>query len=161
MPATTSVFLNVTQIAKSLEFYRALGFRVLKEYKDKAGSTTYADLAFQGAELGLGHIPSNDDPAFRAWVGTPLGAGVVTNFSVPDVDKVHAAAKAIKADIEMPPTDRPYGRMLTVNDPDGYTLSFLTEPRARKASAKKAKRAAPTRAKTKSAKAKAARRTRR
>ncbi|HEX2021884.1 MAG TPA: VOC family protein, partial [Candidatus Thermoplasmatota archaeon] len=111
---------------------------------DETGMTTYADLDLEGAELGLGHIPSNDDPAFRAWVGTPLGAGVVVYVTVPDVDGIHARAVKAGATIEYPLRDRPYGRIFTLNDPDGYTVTFLQERRApaRKAARKGAKKAA-------------------
>lgn len=150
MPVSSSVFLNVTNLEKSLEFYRSVGFRVAKTYKDEGGKVAWADLSLQGADLGLGHIPSNDDPAFRQWVGTPLGAGVIVYFTVPNVDRYHKLAKAARATIEMELTDRPYGRMFTLNDPDGYTISFITEraPTPRKG-AKKAKGAAK---KTKGAK---------
>lgn len=166
MPATSSVFLNVSNIEKSLEWYRNLGFKVDKPWKDDSGKVAWADLSLDGADLGLGHIPSNDDPAYRQWVSTPLGAGVIVYFTVADADKVWAKAQKVKATVEMPITDRPYGRMFTLNDPDGYTISFITEakkatvrrpkakeamtrrPKATKAtkrSAPKAKKAAPKR----------------
>ena len=143
MPVSCSVFLNVSNIEKSLEFYRNVGFRVARTYKDDEGKVTWADLALQGAEFGLGHIPSNDDPAFQQWVGTPLGAGVVVYFTVPNVDRYHKLAVAARATIEMPLTERPYGRMFTLNDPDGYTISFIQElpAKAKGAKAKVAKRA--------------------
>lgn len=141
MPVSCSVFLNVSDIEKSLEFYRNIGFRVAKTYKDDGGKVAWADLALQGAEFGLGHIPSNDDPSFRAWVGTPLGAGVIVYFTVPNVERYHKLAKEARATIEMPLTDRPYGRMFTLNDPDGYTISFIEEKAAPRKPAKKAKAA--------------------
>ena len=140
MPVTCSVFLNVSNIEKSLEFYRAVGFRVAKTYKDDGGKVAWADLALQGAEFGLGHIPSNDDPAFRQWVATPLGAGVIVYFTVPSVDRYYKLAQDAKATIEMPITDRPYGRMFTLNDPDGYTISFIADAKPARP-AKGAKRA--------------------
>lgn len=127
MPVTSSVFLNVANIEKSLEFYRNIGFRVARTYKNEEGKVAWADLSLQGAEFGLGHIPSNDDPAFRQWVGTPLGAGVIVYFTVPNVDRYYKLAQAARATIEMPMMDRPYGRMFTLNDPDGYTISFIKE----------------------------------
>lgn len=117
------------------------------------GPVRYADLSYQGTELGLGHIAINDDPEYRAWVGTPLGAGVLIYFSVPDVDRVYEKAKALGAAIEHEPQDRSYGRVFGLNDPDGYVLSFIKEARrpaagvkkvaakAKKAVAKTAKRA--------------------
>lgn len=158
MPVTSSVFLNVSNIDKSLEFYRNVGFRVARTYKNDAGQVAWADLSLQGAEFGLGHIPSNDDPGFRQWVGTPLGAGVIVYFTVPNVDRYYKLAQESRATIEMPMTDRPYGRMFTLNDPDGYTISFITEqkPRAKKAATRKTSAKAKG-APSKKAKAKARR----
>lgn len=146
MPVTSSVFLNVSNIEKSLEFYRNIGFRVAQTYKDDNGKAAWADLSLQGADLGLGHIQSNDDPGFRQWVGTPLGAGVIVYFTVPNVDRYHALAKAARATIEQPLTDRPYGRMFTLNDPDGYTITFIKEAAAPRTT-KKVKAAKPKTAK--------------
>ncbi len=130
MPSTVSVFLNVNNIDKSLEFYERLGFKVDNRYKDEAtGATKFADLSLDGAELGLGSIQANDEAEFRAWVSTPLGAGVIVTFNVPNVDAVFATAKKSGATIETPLTDRPYGRVFGVNDPDGYTVMFSTDPK--------------------------------
>lgn len=158
MAVTSSVFLNVSNIEKSLEFYRSIGFRVARTYKNDAGVVAWADLALQGAEFGLGHIPSNDDPAFRQWVGTPLGAGVIVYFTVPNVDRYHKLAREAGATIEMDLVDRPYGRLFTLNDPDGYTISFIQEKRSAAPAKKLAKKARS--AGKKSAKKKAARRSR-
>lgn len=160
MAASLSAFFNVTDIERSLAFYRKLGFKVDREHKDReTGETTYADLSLNGAELGLGNIASNDDPDFRAWVATPLGAGVVVYVTVPNVDRIHQKAVAAGAVIEFAPIDRPYGRLFMLNDPDGYSISFIREPRresprkgarkgarksAKKASKKPAKKAAKT-----------------
>lgn len=138
MAASCSVFLNVWDIAKSLEFYEGLGFEVTGRY-ERRGVTTYADLELDGAELGLGNIRSNDEPAFRAWVDTPLGAGVAVYLTVPDVDACFERARRVGATIEVPLEDRSYGRVFTLNDPDGYTITFLQAPKARKA--RKARRA--------------------
>ena len=143
-----SVFLNVTDIQRSLDFYQRLGFKLDKAWKDKeTGIIGYADLSAQGAELGLGNIASNDDADFRAWVGTPLGAGVIVYLTVPDVDAWHARAKKAGATIEYGPIDRPYGRLFMLNDPDGYSISFITEPKTRRP-AKRAKAKAPARKKS-------------
>ena len=154
MAATTSVFLNVHDIDKSLEFYKSLGFRVVNAWKGDDGKVTYADLELDGAEFGLGSIPSSDDPAFREWVATPLGAGVVVYFTVPNVEKVLARAESVKATIEVPLQERSYGRVFTLNDLDGYTITFLTEPRrgrsrkaAKKAGARKGAKASKKAAK--------------
>lgn len=160
MAASLSVFLNVQDIERSIAFYRGLGFKVdaLHRGREGEGPVRYADLSYQGAELGLGHIAINDDPEFRAWVGTPLGAGVVLYVSVPDVDLVFDKAKAVGATIEYAPEDRSYGRVFGLNDPDGYVVSFIKERKARaapvKVAAKKAAKAAKKVAKKVAPKAK-------
>lgn len=142
MPARTSVFLNVKDMDASLKFYKALGFKVTSSTKAD-GKVAWADLDMDGAELGLGAAGSNDDPEFRSWVSTPLGAGVVVTFSLPrgGVDKVFAKAKKAGAAVEMPPTDRPYGRTAMLNDPEGYVLSLHEDLAPARKAAKRAKKA--------------------
>ncbi|MBI4393824.1 MAG: VOC family protein [Euryarchaeota archaeon] len=128
MSSKTSVFLNVIDIDRSIRFYEGLGFTTVKKHPSRNGKyTAYADLELDGAELSLGHIPSNDERSFREWVATPLGAGVVVYFSVPDAEKHHHLAKKIGATIEAPLEKRSYGTAFTMNDPDGYTITFLQE----------------------------------
>ena len=148
MAASLSVFLNVQDIERSIAFYRGLGFKVdaLHRGREGTGPVRYADLSYQGAELGLGHIAVNDDPEYRSWVGTPLGAGVMLYFSVPDVDRLHEKAKDLGAVIEYAPEDRSYGRVFGLNDPDGYVVAFIKEKKARPAPAKKAAAQATKRA---------------
>ncbi|GEM_PF-2076820 len=148
--ASLSAFLNVSDLKQSLAFYQALGFAPTYVSQNRAGVDAYAGLDYDGAEVELGWIGSNSDPEYRAWVGTPLGAGVVLYLNVRDVDKVAAKAKTVGATIEYGPEDRSYGRVLGLNDPDGYVVTFIQEPRkaaprrkaAKKAPAKKGKKAA-------------------
>jgi predicted enzyme related to lactoylglutathione lyase len=150
MAASLSVFLNVQDIERSMKFYQGLGFRLDASHRgrDGTGPVRYADLSYQGAELGLGHVASNDDPEYRSWVGTPLGAGVMLYFSVPDVDKLHDKAKAMSAVIEYAPEDRSYGRVFGLNDPDGYVIAFIKEKKARAAPMKRAAKRATNAVKT-------------
>ena len=127
MPASLSVFLNVHDVQKSIAFYEALGFTVDNKHENKDGMLWWADLKMGDAEIGLGAIESNDDPEYRAWVATPLGAGVILYVSVEDVDAVHEKARAAGAEIEYAPTDRSYGRVFGCVDPDGYSLAFIKE----------------------------------
>lgn len=137
MASKTSVFLNVHDIDRSLKFYRALGFRATSASKDAQGRTWYADLERDGAELGLGNIPSATDDEFHAWVSTPLGAGVVVYLTVKDVDGIFEAARKAGAAVEVEPEERSYGRVATVNDPDGYVLTFIRETARRRAAVKR------------------------
>ena len=138
MPATLSVFLNTHNLEKSMEFYGALGAKVKKLHKDEDGTPTYADLNLAGAEIGLGNIATNDDPSFRQWVSTPLGAGVLIYVTVPNVDRWYDRAVSEALTLETPITDRSYGRLFTVNDPDGYTITFITEKKTAPKRVKKA-----------------------
>jgi catechol 2,3-dioxygenase-like lactoylglutathione lyase family enzyme len=135
MAASCSVFLNVRDIGKSVEFYQALGFRVDAETPGDDGRLAYVDLSYQGAELGLGSIASNDDAEYRRWVEGELGGGVIVYYSVPDVDEVYQRAQGMRATIEAPLRDRSYGRAFNLNDPDGYVICFITEPRKRRRTA--------------------------
>lgn len=126
--ASTSVFLNVQNLEKSVEFYGALGFRVAREYRGRGGELRYVDLDLDGAELSLGWIGANDDPEFRRWVSGELGAGVIVYVDVPDVDALHERARRAGAVIEAPLEERSYGRAFNLNDPDGYVVCFFTEP---------------------------------
>lgn len=123
-----SVFLNVSDIEASVDFYRQLGFKVRDRHEGDDGTLHYATLAMGDAYIELGDIEANDDPEFQEWVSTPLGAGVLIHVVVdgPDqVDAVHDRARELGATIETPPEDRPYGRAFTLNDPDGYVITFL------------------------------------
>ena len=144
-----SLSLNVQDLPTSLAAYKKLGFKVDDEWKDEDGTAYYAELSLEGAELGLAHIPSNDDSEFQKWVSTPLGAGVVAYIDVRKVDDIEKKAKASGFLIEQAATDRSYGRVLMLNDPDGYSLSFMS-------SLKKPKRAATNKSKPVAAKKKAA-----
>lgn len=138
MPTSLSVFLNVSDIERSLAWYRGLGFKPSHLTADGEGRVLYADLSFKGAEIGLGHIPANDDPEFRQWVGTPLGAGVLIYFTTTNVDALYEKAKKLKATVEVKPETRSYGRVLTLNDPDGYCIVFIDETKKKKPATKKA-----------------------
>lgn len=131
MPAKLSVHLNVSDLPRTLDFYKKLGFE--EEYVAREGENAmYADLVLDEVELSLSHIPASDDPDFQEWVSTPLGAGVVVYIMTENVDRYHDLAKEAGAVIEVPPQTRFYGRVLTINDPDGYTITFLDESKGAK-----------------------------
>lgn len=122
--ASISAFLNVRDLEASLAFYEALGFEEVDRY-ERGGEVHFVDLELDGAYLGLGNIDAADDPSFRDWVGGTLGGGVVFYITVDDVDAYHGRAVEAGATIEHAPDTRPYGRVFTFNDPDGYVLAFL------------------------------------
>lgn len=124
--ASLSVVLNTNDIEKAVSFYQGLGFKTTYKGEDDQGTLTYVDLELEGAELGLAAIQASDDPEFRDWVQNPLGAGVLVTITVSDVDGVFEKARDMGAVIEHEPEDRSYGRVFTLNDPDGYVVSFIT-----------------------------------
>lgn len=139
--AGTSVFLNVQDLERSLAFYRALGFKTVRTWKGEKGTADYVDLALGPAEIGLGRIASNDDPEYRAWVSTPLGAGVLVYVEVADADKLWQRAQKAGLTVESPLRDRSYGRAFTLNDPDGYVITVLGPVKAARAAPRRASQA--------------------
>ncbi len=128
--AKLSAFLNVRDIQTSLDWYTGLGFQELERVEDEDG-LHYVDLELDGCVIGLGAIDSNDDPGFQAWVSGELGRGVIFYVELPtdeEVDQAFEQAQSIGAKVEFEPTDRPYGRLFMLNDPDGYSISFLSPP---------------------------------
>jgi catechol 2,3-dioxygenase-like lactoylglutathione lyase family enzyme len=149
MASTSSAFLNVRNLEKSVEFYRALGFEVAEEFTDDDGNLTYVDLEYDGAELSLGQVLTDADDEYTRWVSNPeLGAGLILYFTVPDVDAAYQRARDARASIEVPLRDRSYGRAFNLNDPDGYVVCFMTE----KSAAKPPKPKAPAKTSARSAK---------
>ena len=126
MPSTSRVFLNARNIEKSVQFYQSLGFKVTESTKDNDNRLTYATLELDGAEFRLGWIGANDDAEFREWVSTPLGAGVIVSFYSGDVNSIFKKAENAQVKIEQPLAERPYGTAFTMNDPDGYVVTFIT-----------------------------------
>lgn len=53
-----------------------------------------------------------------------LGAGVSFWFDVPDVDSLHTHIQTQGGNVISPPQDGPFGRQMTVTDPDGYVFIF-------------------------------------
>src|SRR5207244_5393129 len=97
-----TLYSHVCQRTRSAN--EALCFRMTDKSKDEdTCETYYAELAMGDAEIGLAHIPSNDDPEFQKWVSTPLGAGVVAYVPARDVDALHERAKKAGFLVESPP----------------------------------------------------------
>ena len=129
MKAELSAMLNVKDVARSVAFYRKLGFAVRWKGAGADGKLDYAGLVLGQAVLTLGRIPKDrrrgSDPGYAKWVSTPLGAGVVISVALRSVEKVYARAKRAKAWIESPLMKMPYGTAFMIIDPDGYVVQFL------------------------------------
>lgn len=118
--------LTVDNLEKSLAFYVALGFR------ERAGAKLAAErtsVELHGALFHLVHGPRARAPE-----------GVVLRVTVPDLQRLHAAAMRLGAMVEGAPEGA-----FRVEDPDGHVLEFAKErprakPRPRRALRKKRKR---------------------
>ena len=108
----SAVTLVTGDMARSVSFYRALGFHLL--YGGEAGD-------FTSFRAGAGFLNLQSQP------GAP-GSGPVWGrviFWVDDVDAMHARAVAAGMTPEAPPADAPWGeRFFHLRDPDGHELSF-------------------------------------
>ena len=128
MKAEISVMFNVKDVDRSVAFYRSLGFTTRWQWKGEDGRLVYAGVGIGEAVIALGRISEEENSEYRnyrAWVSTPLGAGVIVNVELRKVEGVYARAKKAKVDIESRLWRWPYGTAFTVNDPDGYVVKFL------------------------------------
>ena len=128
--AEISVMFNVKDVERSVAFYRKLGFTTRWAWKDDDGKLSYAGVGVGGAVIALGRIWEGDDGGgeyteYAKWVSTPLGAGVIVNVELRNVEAVYAKAGKAKARIESKLREWPYGTAFTINDPDGYVVKFL------------------------------------
>jgi catechol 2,3-dioxygenase-like lactoylglutathione lyase family enzyme len=102
--------IEVADLARSVAFYRGLGFTVVR------AEGGFASLAWRGAWLFLTVGP-------RASGNGATGTNL--RVLVDDVDAAWEAARASGAAVEAPIADRSYGmRDFTIRDPDGFALRF-------------------------------------
>ncbi len=103
--------LAVHDMARSLAFYRALGFAV------RYGG---ADASFTSLIAGPGYLNLIAQPPERRW---SWWGRVI--FYVEDVDALYARAVAAGLRPQAPPRDAEWGeRYFHITDPDGHELSF-------------------------------------
>ncbi len=106
------VEVSVRDMQVSLDFYRGLGFEVLRD------SDEFSVLAWEGHQLFLVHRPDFEPPEAEH---------ANLRVLVPDVDHHWEAAQERKLRIVTPIGDHDYGlRDFTVADPDGFGVRFGT-----------------------------------
>ncbi len=123
-----SIMLNVKDVERSVKFYSSLGFDTRWEDKGDDDRLNYAGVGIGDAVIALGRIPTDRRGMakdYADWVSTPLGAGVMITVELDPVEKIYDLAKAAKAPIDSPLSERLYGTAFMVNDPDGYVVRFL------------------------------------
>jgi catechol 2,3-dioxygenase-like lactoylglutathione lyase family enzyme len=111
------VELSVGSVQRSVTFYRALGFDLLREEE------RFAVLAWEGHQLFLQQVDHLPQP--------PATAVVNLRVMVPDVDQMWRRATELGLRPIVPIGDRHYGlRDFTVADPDGFELRFASRLQA-------------------------------
>jgi catechol 2,3-dioxygenase-like lactoylglutathione lyase family enzyme len=129
MKGLISVMFNVHDVDRSVAFYRSLGFTARWRWKGDDGHLAYAGVGIGDAVIALGKISpmgrGGEYDDYDKWVSSPLGAGVIVNVEVRNVEGIYARAKKAKAKIESRIRKWPYGTAFTINDPDGYVVKFL------------------------------------
>lgn len=107
----SAITLGTHNMARSVGFYRALGFEVRYGGEDSP-FTTFS--------FGTSHLNVTAQPAERKW---SWWGRVI--FYVEDVDAFHANAVAQGLESDTLPRDAPWGeRYFHITDPDGHELSF-------------------------------------
>jgi catechol 2,3-dioxygenase-like lactoylglutathione lyase family enzyme len=128
MKAEMSVMLNVKDVDRSVQFYKSLGFDTRWETMGSDQHLDYAGVGIGDAVIALGRIPKDLRALakdYADWISGPLGGGVMVTVELQEVEETYERAKAAKASIDSPLSERPYGTAFMVNDPDGYVVRFL------------------------------------
>lgn len=161
--------LNVDNVEKSTEYYKALGLKTRLDHMDDMPGMPSAPMgSVETSDSGLilwsKHLIPDDQPAdTKAWVTGELGKGVLLTIGVPNAQKVWANAQKLRATIESPLEAQPWGgHGFNIVDLDGYVLNITdkfpggpTPKKAKKAVKRvvaKARRAVKGKAKAKPSK---------
>jgi catechol 2,3-dioxygenase-like lactoylglutathione lyase family enzyme len=111
----------VREMKRSVEFYRSLGFELLRDDGD------FIELTWEGHRLFLVELSTFDEIEHVA--PAPVGQFPSANVRVmvPNVEHYWSVANEIGARIIVPIADREYGlRDFTIADPDGFGVRFAT-----------------------------------
>src|SRR5690242_18570897 len=107
------VELLVKDLTRSLAFYRALGFDVLR------ADERFAVLAWENHRLFLDQRDDLPSP--------PPTPAMNVRVMVPNVDRAWARVNELGLPVVAPIADRPYGlRDFTIRDPDGFGVRFAS-----------------------------------
>ncbi|MFA9459933.1 VOC family protein [Thiohalorhabdus sp. Cl-TMA] len=108
--ALSAVTVGVSSMARSVAFYRGLGFVMRYGGETESFTSFHAGAGY----LNLAHYPERS----AHWWGRII-------FYVDDVDRQYRRALDQGIDPEFPPEDAPWGeRYFHIIDPDGHEISF-------------------------------------
>lgn len=126
--ATLQRILQVADMEASIAFYRdVLGVTVNLTVPDNSGKIVHAELSRNGAALMFGPATGLSE-AGRALLGAGVTLYITDNDS--DIDTLCEQVRTAGARIAEPIQDQFWGdRTFTVQDPDGYNLTFAKNVR--------------------------------
>lgn len=105
------ISLPVSDVAASVAFYRALGFTVEQQHD------VFALLRLGTGTIGL--LRADIDALPRA-----LRKSIHIEMTTDDLDQLYAELMAQGITFYAPPRDRPWERVMSAYDPDGYTVEW-------------------------------------
>lgn len=122
--------LSVSNLNKSLEFYKSLGFKI--EYDRPENK--FAFLSLEGSQIMLQEISKNDKWSLKK-LKYPFGNGVNFQIEVASVDKIYNRLKELNYPIAFDIEENWYrennkllgNKEFLVQDPDGYLLRFCED----------------------------------
>lgn len=114
-----SVLFYASDLNKTLEFYKQLGFNA-----ELRGETVRVELG----DFKIAFVDENKNPIKNESGAKPKGLGVFTYVEVENVDEYFKLLKEKGIHTSSEPRDWPWGkREFAVKDPDGYKLIFFTK----------------------------------
>jgi uncharacterized glyoxalase superfamily protein PhnB len=131
MPATQSALeaktimpgLTVDDIAKSVAFYEALGFRVTDRWNDDNGELMSVMVQAGQLMIGLNQDDWKKGRNRQKGIGTRLHIETAQN-----IDEIAARAKAAGITLDVEPFDTPWKtRQFELTDPTGFKLTISSE----------------------------------
>jgi len=111
----------VKDIKRSVDFYRRLGFDLLRDGGD------FVELTWEDHRLFLAELSAFRDAHDAALPTTPPFPLANVRVMVPNVDEYWELVNEIGAQVIIPLADRYYGlRDFTIADPDGFGVRFAS-----------------------------------
>ena len=112
----------VRDMRRSVDFYRRLGFELLRDGGD------FVELLWENHRLFLAELSAFRDAHGAALATPPLFPLANVRVMVPNVDEYWKLAHEVGAQVIIPVADRYYGlRDFTIADPDGFGVRFASQ----------------------------------